>query len=160
MSNQPTQKSSDKKELFRVIKYTLVAASAGIIQFGTFALFTEVFGLTDWWLSYLPSLILSVLWNFTINRKYTFKSASNVPIAMVKVAVFYLIFTPLSTIFGDWLQGAGWDGYVIEIVVMILNFVLEFLYQRFFVFKDSIDSAVASVKVEADSEDAIIVDKD
>ena len=100
MSNQPTQKSSDKKELFRVIKYTLVAASAGIIQFGTFALFTEVFGLTDWWLSYLPSLILSVLWNFTINRKYTFKSASNVPIAMVKVAVFYLIFTPLSTRLG------------------------------------------------------------
>jgi hypothetical protein len=78
---------------------------------------------------------------------------------MVKVAVFYLIFTPLSTIFGDWLQGVGWDGYVIEIVVMILNFVLEFLYQRFFVFKDSIDSAVPSIKVEADSEDAIIVDK-
>ena len=159
MSNQPT-KDTNKKEFFRVLKYTLVAASAGIIQFGTFALFTEVLGWTDWWISYLPSLILSVLWNFTINRKYTFKSANNVPIAMVKVAVFYLIFTPLSTLFGDWLQGVGWDAYVIEIVVMILNFVLEFLYQRFFVFRDSIDSAVPSSKVEADSEDAIIVDKD
>ena len=152
---------NNKKEFFRVLKYTLIAASAGIIQIGSFALLHDVFMMTEWWLSYLPSLILSVLWNFTFNRKYTFKSASNVPVAMVKVAIYYVIFTPLSTVFGNWLVSSmGWDSYVVEILNMLINFVTEFLYQRFFVFRNSIDSAVPSSKIVADSNDAIIVNND
>ena len=84
------------KELLRTVKFVLFSASAGIIQIASFSLFEEALHLTHW-ISYLLSLVLSVLWNFTLNRKFTFQSASNVPVAMAKVALFYLLFTPLST---------------------------------------------------------------
>ena len=95
------------------------------------------------WLSYLLSLILSVLWNFTLNRKFTFCSANNVPIAMLKVAGFYLVFTPLSTWWTAVLTGAnvGWNEYLVLIITMLINFVTEYLFDRFFVFGKSIDSA-------------------
>lgn len=129
-----------KKELFRTLKYALVAASAGLIQISSFALFNEVLHLKAW-LSYLAALVLSVLWNFTINRRYTFKSASNVPRAMALVFAYYLVFTPLST----WLEraltaGAGWNEYLVTGINMILNFTTEFLFQRFVVFRDSLDT--------------------
>lgn len=128
-----------KKELIRAVKFTLFSASAGIIQAATFALMYE---LLHWvyWVSYLISLILSVLWNFTLNRNITFKSANNVPIAMLKVAAFYAVFTPLSTWGGAVLEGIGWNGFLVVAITMILNFVLEFLYDRFFVFGASIDT--------------------
>ena len=129
-----------KKELWRVIKFTLFSASAGLIQIGSFALFKE---LLHWpnWLSYLLALVLSVLWNFTLNRKFTFKSAANVPIAMLKVACYYAVFTPLSTLLERYLADIlGWNGYLVTAINMILNFATEFLYQRFFVFGKSIDT--------------------
>ena len=88
-------------------------------------------------LVYLVALVLSVLWNFTLNRKFTFCSASNVPIAMLKVAVFYLVFTPVSGWLGDFADTAGWNHYLIEALVMASNFILEFLYQKYFVFRDA-----------------------
>ena len=136
----------NKTEWLRSLKFLLFSISAGVIQIGSFALFEEVFHFYHW-LSYLLSLILSVLWNFTLNRKFTFRSANNVPIAMVKVAVFYLIFTPLSTLWTYALTDRLlWNEYVVEVGTMLINFVSEFLYDRFVVFKDSIDTAVKSKK--------------
>ena len=143
--------TDSRKEFLRTVKFTLFSISAGVIQVLADLLFNEVTGFAPW-LSYLLSLVLSVLWNFTLNRKYTFQSASNVPIAMLKVACFYLVFTPLSTWWtavltegASWTvictQGLGWNEYVVLAGTLVLNFVLEYLYQRFFVFGASIDSA-------------------
>lgn len=131
-----------KKELMRTLKFVLFSASAGIIQVLSFTLLNEVFHLW-YWLSYLVSLVLSVLWNFTLNRKFTFCSANNVPVAMLKVAAFYLVFTPLSTWWTAWLtgEGIGWNEYLVLAITMITNFVTEYLYDRFVVFGGSIDSA-------------------
>ena len=94
----------------------------------------------DYWVSYLIALLLSVIWNFTLNRNVTFASAGNVPVAMIKVAAFYVVFTPLSTWGGAMLVNGGWNADIVMILSMLANFVLEFLYDRFFVFRNSIDT--------------------
>ena len=130
-----------RQEALRAVKFALFSVSAGLIQIGSFTLFNEVFH-WSYWVCYLLSLILSVLWNFTLNRKYTFRSAANVPVAMAKVAAYYAVFTPLSTLLGNWLVGTlRWNEYLVTALNMILNFVTEFLYQRWFVFGKSIDTA-------------------
>lgn len=133
--------SEKKKEFIRVAKFVLFSISAGIIQVVSFTLMNEVF-LWNYWVCYLTALVLSVVWNFTLNRKFTFQSANNVPIAMLKVAGFYLVFTPLSTWGGDALTALGWNEYLVLALSMLLNFGLEFLFQRFVVFGASIDTAV------------------
>ena len=126
------------KNLLQTIKFTLFSLSAGIIQLGSFALLHAVIKLT-WWPSYLISLILSVLWNFTLNRNFTFQSASNVPIAMLKVFAYYCVFTPLSTLLGNYLTSTlGYNDYLVTILNMLINLVTEFLYQKYYVFKDSL----------------------
>ena len=132
--------SEKKKEFLRSVKFLLFSVSAGIIQIGSFTLLEE---LTPWpyWPCYLISLILSVIWNFTLNRRYTFQSANNVPKAMLLVFLFYLVFTPATTILGNILaEGLGWNDYLVTGINMVLNFALEFLYDRFVVFRDSIDT--------------------
>lgn len=130
-----------RKELLRSLKFTLFSVSAGIIQLVSYALLYEALHLPEW-VSYLVSLILSVLWNFTLNRKFTFQSASNVPVAMLKVALFYVVFTPLSTWWTKVLtEDCLWNAYVVQIGTMLINFVTEYLYQRFFVFGKSLDTA-------------------
>ncbi len=135
------------KEFTRVVKFTLFSISAGLIEIGTFTLLNEIFHL-DYWVSYLVALVLSVLWNFTLNRKYTFRSASNVPIAMLKVAAFYAVFTPLSTLLEHYLTGLGWNEYLVTAINMVINFVTEFFYQRYFVFGKSIDTNDRAKKEE------------
>ena len=134
-----------KSELLRSLKFILFSISAGIIQVLSFTLLNELLHLT-YWVAYLIALVLSVLWNFTLNRKYTFRSAANVPVAMLKVAIFYLIFTPLSTwwtaVLTEPAYGFLWNEYVVLIGTMLINFVAEFLYQRYFVFGKSIDTTV------------------
>ena len=128
----------NKKDLIQSLKFVLFSASAGIIQLGSFALFNDVIKM-GWWPSYLISLILSVLWNFTLNRTFTFKSASNVPIAMVKVFAYYLVFTPLTTILGNYLTGTlHWNDYLVTLMNMALNLITEFFYQKYYVFKDAL----------------------
>ena len=139
--------SEKRKELIRAVKFTLFSISAGIIQTVTFTLMTE-FTELGYWVCYLTSLVLSVLWNFTLNRKITFHSAGNVPIAMLKVAAYYLIFTPLSTWGGDCLVGLGWNEYAVFVVSILTNFVTEFLYQRFYVFGSSIDTDKKEVETK------------
>lgn len=137
------------KELLRTLKFTFFSISAGLIQIGSFALLNELAAL-DYWVSYLISLVLSVLWNFTLNRRYTFQSANNIPVAMVKVALFYAVFTPASTWLEHYLTGTAlWNEYLVTAINMVLNFVLEFLYDRFFVFRGSIDTN-ARAKGETD----------
>jgi putative flippase GtrA len=131
----------DYKEVLRAVKFLFISISAGIVQIGTFTLFNEVFK-WDYWYAYLPSLLLSILWNFTINRKFTFKSASNVKIAMLLVLAFYAVFTPVSTILGELWENAGGNEYLVLVVTMVSNFILEFLYTRFIVYKNSCDTAV------------------
>ena len=141
--------SAKKDNIIQVIKFVLFSTSAGIIQTVTFTLLTELppkLFETElpYWACYLPALVLSVVFNFTVNRKFTFKSASNIPVAMLKVALFYAVFTPVTTILGN-MAATKFDAannpvadYLIFGVTMLLNLVTEFLYQKYFVFRDAI----------------------
>lgn len=130
----------ERKEKIRALKFTLFSASAGIIQEGTFLLMYNVLH-WDWWPSYLISLALSVVYNFTVNRKFTFHSAANVPVAMAKVFAYYCVFTPISVFGGRYLTDqCGWNGNLVQIGMMILNFVTEFLFTRFVVYGKQVDN--------------------
>lgn len=127
-------------EIKRFLKFTLFSISAGLVEMAAFALLNELTRLS-YWPCYLTALLLSVLWNFTMNRKFTFRSAANVPVAMMKVLAYYAVFTPATTLLGHYLaDGIGWNEYLVTGINMLLNFSTEFLYQRFFVFGKSIDS--------------------
>lgn len=129
----------ENKSLIQMIKFTLFSISAGVIQVASFTLLNEVFKM-KYWPAYLIALILSVLWNFTFNRRYTFKSAANVPVAMAKVFGFYLVFTPLSTYLGHIAEGNGVNEYIVLAVTMLSNFILEFLFCKFVVYKNTEDT--------------------
>jgi len=127
------------KEILRFVKFGLVSASAGLVEMGSFALLNE---LTTWryWPCYLTALVLSVIWNFTINRRITFKSYANVPLAVLKVLGYYAVFTPLSTWLGDYLsETLLWNEYLVTGINMALNFITEYLYQRYYVYGKQID---------------------
>ena len=127
------------KEVFRFLKFAAFSLSAGIIEMGSFALLNELTNL-GYWPCYLVALLLSVIWNFTFNRKFTFKSATNVPVAMLKVLAYYAVFTPASTLLGNYLTSElVWNEYLVTGINMVLNFSTEFLYQRFVVFGKNID---------------------
>ena len=129
-----------RKELLRSLKFLLFSISAGIIEITAFSLLNE---LTRWsyWPCYLIALVLSVLWNFTLNRRYTFQSANNVPKAMALVFLFYCVFTPASTLLGSFLADTlGWNEYLVTVLNMAANFILEYLYDRLVVFRGTIDT--------------------
>ena len=140
------------QNIWQAIKFTLFSISAGIIQIVSFTILSEFvftfesgaqeYTLSYYGWSYFISLALSVIWNFTFNRKVTFKSASNVPWAMFLTFLYYLVFTPLSIWWGMAMVGAGINNYIVMAFTMLLNFVTEFVYQRFVVFRNSINSAV------------------
>ena len=130
----------NKKELIRTLKFIGFSISAGVIEFVSFTLLNEFSGMS-YWPCYLIALVLSVIWNFTLNRKFTFQSANNVPVAMAKVFGYYCVFTPLSTILGNYLaETAGWNEYLVTALNMVANFITEYLFDRFVVFRDSIDT--------------------
>ncbi len=138
-----------KKELLRSLKFLAFSLSAGVIELVSFSLLNELTG-WSYWPCYLIALVLSVVWNFTLNRRYTFQSANNVPVAMLKVAGFYAVFTPASTWLGNYLaETLLWNEYLVTILNMVMNFVLEYLFDRFVVFRASIDTNdVAKKKAE------------
>ena len=136
----------DKKELIRKVKFTLFSISAGIIQIILFTILNEILKL-EYEYSYLIALIASVIWNFTLNREYTFKSVANVPKAMIKVAIFYMIFTPASTLIGKYLVNTVHiNEYIVTGFNMLCNFVLEYLYDKYVVFRGTIDTKVKKKK--------------
>ena len=124
---------NNKAQMWQAIKFTLFSISAGVIQIGSFAIL-ELF-IEGYWIPYLTSLLLSILWNFTLNRRYTFRSAANAPVAMLKILGFYAVFTPLSTYLGDLAEANGINDFVILVVTMLSNFVLEFLFCKFVVYR-------------------------
>lgn len=135
-ANQPNK----KKEIWRAVKFVLFSISAGIIEIVVFTLLNELTG-WSYWPCYLIALVCSVLWNFTLNRKFTFQSANNVPKAMLLVALFYLVFTPLSTLLGNWLaEDLHWNEYLVTGINMAINLATEYLYDTFVVFRGSIDT--------------------
>ncbi len=152
-------KLSRKDNFIMALKYLMCTAGAGIIQFVSFTILNSVIhfdrlpvfqqlfpnavqGELKYGPSYFVALTLSVLFNFTANRKYTFRSANNVPKAMLKVLGYYLVFTPLSIWWGEALAQRGWNEYAVLIPTMLINAVTEFLFNRFVVFGDSINTAV------------------
>lgn len=137
-NKQPVQLSA-KENFMQFLKFTMFSISAGVIQVISFTLLNELTKF-PYWPSYLIALILSVLYNFTVNRRFTFKSASNIPVAMMQVLGYYLLFTPLSTWWGDALISLGWNEYVVLIGTMLINFITEFTFTRFVVFRKSINT--------------------
>ena len=158
MENEKKQltKEEKRREIFRAVKYTLFAASAGIIEFGSFTLLTLIPKLNPelnhsiYWIPALISLVLSVIWNFTFNRRYTFQSANNIPVAMLKVLAYYVVFAPLSIWLAQMylIDTLEWNEFLVKAIVMLVNFITEFLYQRFFVFRDSLDTRVKKDKTK------------
>lgn len=148
-SNKENEKKlSRKQELTRAIKFLGFSLSAGLIQLGSFEIMYTLIGWNNWWATYLISITLSVIWNFTFNRKFTFKSANNVPIAMLLVLAYYAVFTPASIFGGQALENIGWDGTLVTILMMIINFITEFLYDRFVVFGKSLNTNSLAKKQE------------
>jgi len=141
------------RELWRTVKFALFSASAGVIELGSFSLLNELFH-APYWVSYLTALVLSVLWNFTLNRRYTFQSANNVPIAMLKVFGFYCVFTPVSTIAGNYLVGTlGWNEYLVTGLNMACNLVTEYLFDKYVVYHRTIDTnELAQKRLQKDAE--------
>lgn len=127
------------KNVLQAIKFALFSASAGIIEVSAFTLLNEIAKL-PYWPAYLTALILSILWNFTLNRRYTFRSAANISVAMAKIFAFYLVFTPLSTYLGDLATDKGVNEYIVLALTMLSNFVLEYLYCKFVVYRNQEDT--------------------
>ncbi|HWQ05839.1 MAG TPA: GtrA family protein [Feifaniaceae bacterium] len=150
----------NKEEIARIVKYVLFSASAGLIQFITFTLLNELAKL-PYWPCYLIALVLSVLWNFTLNREFTFKSAANIPRAMLLVAAYYAVFSPLSTLWGTALTNIGWNEYIVLIGTMLINLTTEFLYWRLVIYRNSINTnARAQRQQSAQLEDAETIPED
>jgi len=140
--NEQNTKLTKKENIIQAVKFGLFSLSAGIIQFSSFTLLNELTN-QKYWPSYLIALVLSVLYNFTVNRKFTFKSAANIPKAMLKIFGYYCVFTPLSTWWGDRLtEDAGFNYYIVLIGTMIINLITEFLFCRFVVYRNSINTSV------------------
>lgn len=136
-----------KSTVWQMIKFTLFSISAGVIQVLSFAVFEELLH-WQYWPAYLTALVLSIVWNFTFNRRYTFKSAANVPVAMAKLFGFYLVFTPLSTWLGQLAETAGVNDYIVLVVTMLCNFVLEFLFSKLVIYRNQ-----ENTRQEKNSED-------
>ena len=130
----------NKKNMWQMLKFTLFSISAGIIQVLSFTLLNELCDL-PYWPAYLIALIASIVWNFTFNRRYTFRSDANIPVAMAKLFGFYLVFTPVSTYLGHIAEGSGVNEYIVLGVTMLSNFILEFLFCKMIIYKNKEDTA-------------------
>jgi putative flippase GtrA len=148
-----SEEMSAKQTAWQAAKFALFSTSAGAIELLSFTLLNELTSF-PYWPSYLIALTLSVLYNFTVNRRFTFKSAANVPIAMLKVTGFYLVFTPLSTLAGHTAEGNGANEYIVLGVTMICNLLLEYLFCRFVVYRGLMNTNdLAKKKADADTSD-------
>lgn len=143
--NHIDHQNKHHESIGQMVKFALFSVSAGAIQLASFTIFFEI---VKWiyWPAYLSALVLSVLWNFTLNRKFTFKAANHVPTAMLKVALFYAIFTPASTYWGDYLTKVGWNEYLILGITMVTNLITEFIYTKYIVYRHAVNTAVIKEK--------------
>lgn len=139
---QAKEHLTKKQQFFQFLKFLAFSLSAGVIQLLSFELLYTWTACLPWWPSYLISIVLSVIWNFTFNRKFTFKSASNVPLAMLLVVIYYCAFIPSSVFGGDALEGIGWNGTLVTVLMMVINFVTEFFWDKYIVFNDKLINKV------------------
>src|SRR5690554_2094753 len=123
----------NKKTIVQAIKFTLFSISAGIIQVVSFVILNELLPIItgDYGVNYVVSLLLSIIWNFTFNRKYTFQASNDLKKSMLLVLLFYVVFTPTTAILGAKIEAGGTSEYIVLGVTMVLNFILEFLYTKF-----------------------------
>ena len=135
---------SKKQEFFQFLKFLAFSISAGVIQLISFELLYTWTKCLAWWPAYLISITLSVIWNFTFNRKFTFKAASNVPLAMTIVIIYYAMFIPVSTFGGNALEQIGWNGTLVTFIMMVLNFITEFFWDKFIVFNDKLINKISN----------------
>ena len=149
-----TQQLTKKDNIRHVVWFFIFSNSAGIIQALSFTLCNEVLKLS-YTPCYLTALTLSIIWNFTLNREITFKSATNIPIAMLKIAAFYVVFAPLSTWWGNAMTQAGINEYLVLAFTMCINLTTEFLYYRFVVFRNSINTNKRAQKQREKNEKTI-----
>ena len=145
-----TKAKPDKKEILRAIKFLLFSVSAGVIELVSFTLM-DLIPNFDYVFKAFISLTLSVIWNFTLNREFTFKSANNVKIAMLKTLAYYIVFAPLSILLADMylVKTLGWNEILVKAITMLVNFVTEFLFQRFFVYGKSVDTNARAQKEQS-----------
>ena len=136
------ERKNKKEQIIEILKFTAFSLSAGVIQILSFELLYNWIHCLPWWPSYLISIVLSVIWNFTFNRKFTFKSATNIPLAMTLAFLFYCAFVPASVFGGNALEGIGWNGTLVTVLMMVINFVLEFLWQKFVVFNENLTNKI------------------
>lgn len=143
---EPETKLTKKENTVQAVKFLLFSCSAGVIEAGSFSLLNEL-ARFPYWPAYLIALILSVLYNFTLNRHFTFQSATNISRAMLKVFGYYCVFTPVSTILGDWcVEQAGFNEYIVLFVTMVSNLITEFLFCRFVVYRNSINTSERALR--------------
>ena len=149
MDNNTSPELSKKQKALMKLKFFLFSVSAGAIQLLTTTILNTVVHLDrysgldellghEFGLAYFIGLVLSVIWNFTLNRKFTFKSANNVPIAMLKMLGFYCVFAPLSIWWTVKLTDLNWPWLVVQLGTMLVNLVTEYLFCQFVVYKGSI----------------------
>lgn len=140
----PTEQTrmTGKENAAQFLKFVLFSISAGVIQVIVFTLMLELLHIA-YWGSYLTALIASVIYNFTVNRRFTFKSANNIPLAMIQLGIYYAIFTPLSTWWGAALVRIGWIEYIVLGLTMITNLVTEFCVNRFIIYRNSMNTRVS-----------------
>lgn len=63
-------------------------------------------------------------------------------LAMLKVLGYYAVFVPVTTLLGDYLADTlHWNEYLVTGINMGLNFITEFLFQRYVVYGKTIDTA-------------------
>ncbi len=165
---QVLAKRAKRKGVVQFIKYALCAASAGIIQIVLFSILQTVlpkdmgnihFIVEDMqlgtFIATTVALCASILWNFTFNRKFTFKDAGNVPLAMFLAFLFYVPFYPFQTWYVHTIKtllsqhiSVDGAGIIAEASVMAINFALEFIWQKFVVFRKPKDKKTATTQQE------------
>lgn len=139
-------KPTKLQQFIQILKFTGFSISAGVIQLVSFGIMYDWTGWLPWWPAYLISVILSVVWNFTFNRKFTFKAANNVPLAMCLVIIYYCAFTPLSVFGGDAIaaQLPANLGMLVTFMMMLVNFVTEFIWDKLVVFNQKVTDKILS----------------
>ena len=135
-------KPSKNQQFIQFIKFTLFSASAGAIQLLSTTILHQWTGwlLDYYWLAYIIGLTLSVIWNFTFNRKFTFKAANNVPLAMTLVIIYNCIIVVPLALGGDALVklwGEQW-GILVTAISLLINFITEFFWDKYIVFNQKV----------------------
>ena len=139
--------NSAKKQFLQILIFTGFSISAGVIQLLSFTVLYEWGAWLKWWPAYLISIVLSVIWNFTFNRKFTFRAANNDPVAMLLVVIYYAAFIPASVFGGNALEAAWGEkfGIAVTVLMMVLNFITEFLWDKFIVFNNKVTDKIVNL---------------